>query len=96
MSQSGTVIVRGNRYHPQGDFHRIDRNTPIRDADRGWRLLGVTNPRDMVYIHSYGGEAPFFEGLGQGKLLATSFHPELTGDDRFHRYFLTLAEAASP
>jgi pyridoxal 5'-phosphate synthase pdxT subunit len=24
----------------------------------------------------------------QGKLLATSFHPELTGDDRFHQYFL--------
>lgn len=24
----------------------------------------------------------------QGHLLATSFHPELTGDDRFHRYFL--------
>ncbi len=28
----------------------------------------------------------------QGRLLATSFHPELTGDDRFHRYFLRLAE----
>jgi len=27
----------------------------------------------------------------QGKLLATSFHPELTDDDRFHRYFLQLA-----
>jgi 5'-phosphate synthase pdxT subunit len=27
----------------------------------------------------------------QGKLLATSFHPELTEDDRFHRYFLKLA-----
>ncbi len=27
----------------------------------------------------------------QGKWLATSFHPELTADDRFHRYFLTLA-----
>jgi pyridoxal 5'-phosphate synthase pdxT subunit len=27
----------------------------------------------------------------QGKLLATSFHPELTGDDRIHRYFLSLA-----
>lgn len=26
----------------------------------------------------------------QGNLLATSFHPELTPDDRFHRYFLTL------
>jgi 5'-phosphate synthase pdxT subunit len=28
----------------------------------------------------------------QGKLLATSFHPELTPDDRFHRYFLELAK----
>jgi 5'-phosphate synthase pdxT subunit len=26
----------------------------------------------------------------QGRLLATSFHPELTADDRFHRYFLSL------
>jgi len=26
----------------------------------------------------------------QGHLLATSFHPELTGDLRVHRYFLTL------
>jgi len=28
----------------------------------------------------------------QGRLLASAFHPELTGDDRFHRYFLKLAE----
>jgi 5'-phosphate synthase pdxT subunit len=27
----------------------------------------------------------------QGRLLATAFHPELTEDDRFHRYFLALA-----
>lgn len=27
----------------------------------------------------------------QGKLLATSFHPELTGDGRFHEYFMELA-----
>ena len=27
----------------------------------------------------------------QGRWLATSFHPELTQDDRFHRYFLKLA-----
>jgi 5'-phosphate synthase pdxT subunit len=26
----------------------------------------------------------------QGRLLATAFHPELTGDDRMHRYFLEL------
>ncbi|MFM8323050.1 MAG: pyridoxal 5'-phosphate synthase glutaminase subunit PdxT [Chloroflexota bacterium] len=30
----------------------------------------------------------------QGLLMATSFHPELTLDDRFHRYFVSLAEAA--
>jgi 5'-phosphate synthase pdxT subunit len=29
----------------------------------------------------------------QGHLLATAFHPELTGDPRLHRYFLALAEA---
>jgi 5'-phosphate synthase pdxT subunit len=28
----------------------------------------------------------------QGNLLATSFHPELNQDDRFHQYFLTLIE----
>jgi pyridoxal 5'-phosphate synthase pdxT subunit len=28
----------------------------------------------------------------QGRFLATSFHPELTDDDRFHRYFLELAK----
>lgn len=28
----------------------------------------------------------------QGRMLATSFHPELTRDDRFHRYFLELAK----
>ena len=27
----------------------------------------------------------------QGNLLATSFHPELTDDDRFHSYFLDIA-----
>lgn len=31
----------------------------------------------------------------QGKLMATSFHPELTLDDRFHRYFVELARSAS-
>ena len=28
----------------------------------------------------------------QGNLLATAFHPELTRDERFHRYFLKLAK----
>jgi 5'-phosphate synthase pdxT subunit len=28
----------------------------------------------------------------QGQLLATAFHPELTDDDRIHRYFIHLAQ----
>jgi pyridoxal 5'-phosphate synthase pdxT subunit len=30
----------------------------------------------------------------QGNLLATSFHPEVSGDLRIHRYFLDLVRAA--
>ena len=32
----------------------------------------------------------------QGNLLATSFHPELTSDYRFHEYFLSLADGDYP
>jgi 5'-phosphate synthase pdxT subunit len=31
----------------------------------------------------------------QGKLLVTAFHPELTSDDRLHRYFVDMCKAAS-
>lgn len=71
MSMFGQVYVKNGRYKLKGDFHHLTPNTPIRNADEGWKLMGVTNPRDMTYIHAYGGEAPFFEGLGQGKLLGT-------------------------
>lgn len=65
----GTVKVVNNRYKPSGIFHFISPNSPIKDESG--KLMGVTNPRDMTYIHSYGGEAAFFEGLGKGKLMAT-------------------------
>ncbi len=71
MSQYGQVQVKNNRYKFRGDFHRLEQHMPIRDADDGWKLVGVTKPRDMTYVHTYGGEAPFFESLSQGKLLAT-------------------------
>ena len=29
----------------------------------------------------------------QGNVIGTSFHPELTGDDRLHQYFIALVEA---
>ena len=71
MSAYGHVFVKDNRYKVQGSFHHQTPSTPIRDADHHWKLRGVTNPRAMTYMHSYGGEAYFFEALGQGKLLAT-------------------------
>lgn len=71
MSMYGQVYTRNNRYKLKGDFHHATIGTPIRNADDGWRLMGVTNPRDMTYIHAYGGEAVFFESLGQGRLLAS-------------------------
>ena len=32
----------------------------------------------------------------QGPLLATSFHPELTGDTRFHEHFVNIASEVAP
>ena len=32
----------------------------------------------------------------QGTLMATSFHPEITGDDRVHRYFVGLVIGSRP
>ncbi|RLF57007.1 MAG: hypothetical protein DRN37_07215 [Thermoplasmata archaeon] len=71
MSIFGTVTVKNGKYRPSGDFHHITPNVPIRDEDQAWRLVGVTNPRDMTYIHTYGGEAVFFENLGKGKIHGT-------------------------
>lgn len=67
----GHVHVKNGRYKLKGNFHHLTPNIPIRNADEGWKLMGVTNPRDMTYIHTYGGEAPFFEALGEGRLLGS-------------------------
>lgn len=65
----GTVKVVTNRYQPSGKFHVISPQAPIRNEQGD--LLGVTNPRDIIHIHAYGGEAVFFESLSKGRLLAT-------------------------
>lgn len=71
MSIFGTVRVKKGQYRIKGDFHHVTPNTPIRSEDENWRLVGVTNPREMIYIHTYGGEAVFFENLGKGKIHGT-------------------------
>ncbi len=71
MSEFGTAIIKKGKYSIKGDFHLIMPNSPIRNADKDWELAGVTNPRQVVHLHSYGGEAVFFESLSKGKLLGT-------------------------
>lgn len=68
MSIYGTVRVKDGKYKVKGDFHHITPNMPIRNEDEAWRLVGVTNPREMIYIHTYGGEAVFFENLARRKI----------------------------
>ncbi|MFX1364282.1 MAG: Zn-ribbon domain-containing OB-fold protein [Promethearchaeota archaeon] len=68
--EKGFVDIINGRYKPRGIFHIIEANQPIYNKETG-KLAGVTNPRDMTYIHSYGGEAIFFDSLGKGKLMAS-------------------------
>ncbi|MFX1586815.1 MAG: Zn-ribbon domain-containing OB-fold protein [Promethearchaeota archaeon] len=68
--EKGFVEIINGRYKPKGIFHIIEKNQPIFNKDTG-KLAGVTNPRDMTYIHSYGAEAIFFDSLGKGKLMAS-------------------------
>ncbi len=72
-----------------GCLNSIDHNNPP------FHAIFIRAP----LIESVGGTAKVLAQLPdgrivaaqQGKLLATSFHPELTLDNRFHRYFLELS-----
>jgi 5'-phosphate synthase pdxT subunit len=65
----------GNGNEP---FHAIFIRAPLIEAVRGdAEILAELDDGRIVAAR-------------QGRLLATSFHPELTRDDRFHRYFLSM------
>lgn len=94
-----TTIAR-NAFGRQVESFEVDINVPALV-----KLNRDNPPYHAVFIRaplfeSVSGEAQVLAALQdgrivaarQGRLLATSFHPELTADDRFHRYFLTLAE----
>jgi 5'-phosphate synthase pdxT subunit len=50
----------------------------IESAGEGVEVIGTLEGGEIVAVR-------------QGKLLATSFHPELTDDLRLHRLFLAMA-----
>ncbi len=56
---------------------------------RAPRMLRVGE--EVEVLAAYGGDPVM---VAQGRLLATVFHPELSGDDRVHAHFLRLAEGA--
>jgi 5'-phosphate synthase pdxT subunit len=63
-----------------GAYHAIFIRAPIIQSVRGEaKVLATTDDKRIVAAQ-------------QGHLLATSFHPELTPDTRFHEYFLSLAD----
>ena len=44
-----------------------------------------------VDMAPHGGTGEEIVAVRQGRILATSFHPELTPDTRLHRYFLDMS-----
>jgi pyridoxal 5'-phosphate synthase pdxT subunit len=65
-----------------GDFHAVFIRAPwVEEVASGVRVMGrVTS----------GPAAGRIVAVQQGNLLATAFHPELTGDLRVHRHFVEL------
>jgi pyridoxal 5'-phosphate synthase pdxT subunit len=50
---------------------------------------------DVLARVASGPSAGRIVAVRHGHLLATSFHPEITGDDRIHRYFVDVVRARS-
>lgn len=93
------IVVERNAFGRQVDSFEIDLKIAVLDkfaADRPYHAIFIRAP----LIESVGSGVNVLTALAdgrivaaqQGKLLATSFHPELTDDDRFHRYFMELSK----
>ena len=93
------ITVERNAFGSQVDSFEIDLDiAPLKDiteTDHPYHAVFIRAP----IIESVSGSASILSSLPdgrivaaqQGKLLATSFHPELTADMRFHKYFISLA-----
>ncbi len=91
------IVVERNAFGRQVDSFETDLSIPALNN-------GVVKPFPAVFIRAprlvdTWGDAQVLAELAdgtavaarQGKWLVTSFHPELTGDNRLHAYFLELA-----
>lgn len=92
------ITVQRNAFGRQVDSFETDLDAPFLPNDGG-----INPPYHAVFIRApiiesvYGRARALLSlpdrrivAARQGRLLATSFHPELTDDYRFHRYFLEM------
>ena len=95
------ISVARNAFGPQVASFETDLDIPaLREVElpeHPYHAVFIRAP----LIEAVHGRAQALAALGDGRIvaareghwLATSFHPELTADTRFHRYFLSLARA---
>jgi pyridoxal 5'-phosphate synthase pdxT subunit len=96
------ITVERNAFGRQIDSFETDLDVPCLGYENGEHSM---RPFHAVFIRAPLIEAVYGDtqvlsrlpdgrivAAQQGHWLATSFHPELTGDDRFHRYFLELSK----
>jgi 5'-phosphate synthase pdxT subunit len=88
------ILVRRNAFGRQKDSFETELSIPVL-GKKPFHGVFIRAP----VIEQANGKAEILAKLGgtivaarQGKLLASAFHPELTNDLRFHRYFLSLAD----
>ena len=85
------IVVERNAFGRQLDSFEADLAIPLIGA-APFRAIFIRAP----LIHTVGADVEVIARLADGRivaarqqnLLATSFHPELTRDDRLHRYFV--------
>lgn len=95
------ITIERNAFGRQVDSFEVDLDVPaLLEADcenRGFHAVFIRAP----LIEKVGKGVEVLARLDDGRVvaarqqkwLATSFHPELTGDDRFHRYFMEMAKS---
>ena len=90
------ISVKRNGYGRQINSFEVDLQID-EIGPEPFRAVFIRAPKiesigDEVRVLTNYEESPVL--VRQGNVLAASFHPELTGDLRIHRYFLKMAEAA--
>ncbi len=96
------VVVRRNAFGRQVDSFEADLD--VEGLDAGFHAMFIRAPwvekvgRDVrvVATVSSGAAMGRIVAVRQANLLATSFHPEITGDHRFHQLFVDLVSGAGP